>query len=85
MFYADSPRESIAIQFVWPLDPDLAVDSILSMKGDRVQDLHRDVFKVRAFAELAGVTVRALHHDDRLALLRPKRTRAGYPRQNTGF
>ena len=37
-----------------------------------------EVFKVRAFAELAGVTVRALHHYDRLALLRPKRNRAGY-------
>ncbi|HEY1239069.1 MAG TPA: MerR family transcriptional regulator [Bryobacteraceae bacterium] len=30
------------------------------------------------FAELAGVTVRALHHYDRLGLLRPKRTRTGY-------
>ncbi len=39
---------------------------------------NRELFKVRAFAELAGVTVRALHHYDRLALLRPKRTRAGY-------
>jgi MerR family transcriptional regulator, thiopeptide resistance regulator len=48
------------------------------MRGNRVQDFHRDAFKVRAFAELAGVTVRALHHYDRLALLRPKRTRAGY-------
>lgn len=35
-------------------------------------------YKVQAFAELAGVTVRALHHYDRLALLRPVRTRAGY-------
>jgi MerR family transcriptional regulator, thiopeptide resistance regulator len=43
-----------------------------------VQGANREVFKVRAFAELAGVTVRALHHYDRLALLRPKRTRAGY-------
>ena len=47
------------------------------MKGNRVDGDSR-VFKVRAFAELAGVTVRALHHYDRLALLRPKRTRAGY-------
>jgi DNA-binding transcriptional MerR regulator len=30
------------------------------------------------FAELAGVTVRALHHYDRLGLLRPKRARNGY-------
>jgi DNA-binding transcriptional MerR regulator len=30
------------------------------------------------FAALAGVTVRALHHYDRLGLLRPKRTHNGY-------
>src|SRR3954465_4074985 len=36
------------------------------------------VYRVQAFADLAGVTVRALHHYDRLALLRPKRTGAGY-------
>jgi DNA-binding transcriptional MerR regulator len=35
-------------------------------------------YRVQAFAELAGVTVRALHHYDRLALLRPKRTGSGY-------
>src|SRR4029079_6608614 len=44
------------------------------MKGDRVQA----VYRVQAFAELAGVTVRALHHYDSLALLKPKRTSAGY-------
>lgn len=36
------------------------------------------VYRIQAFAELAGVTVRALHHYDRLALLKPKRTRTGY-------
>lgn len=35
-------------------------------------------FKAREFAELAGVTVRALHHYDRIGLLRPRRTQAGY-------
>ena len=35
-------------------------------------------FRVRQFAELAGVTVRALHHYDRLSLLKPQRTPAGY-------
>jgi MerR family transcriptional regulator, thiopeptide resistance regulator len=35
-------------------------------------------FQVQEFADLAGVTVRALHHYDRLALLRPRRTSAGY-------
>jgi len=40
--------------------------------------VHQQLFRVQAFADLAGVTVRALHHYDRLGLLRPKRTRAGY-------
>ena len=35
-------------------------------------------YQVQEFAELAGVTVRTLHHYDRLALLRPRRTDAGY-------
>jgi MerR family transcriptional regulator, thiopeptide resistance regulator len=33
---------------------------------------------VQEFGKLAGVTVRALHHYDRLGLLRPRRTDAGY-------
>lgn len=36
------------------------------------------LYKVQEFADLAGVTVRALHHYDRMALLKPKRTDAGY-------
>jgi DNA-binding transcriptional MerR regulator len=36
------------------------------------------VYRVQDFAKLAGVTVRALHHYDRLGLLRPNRTEAGY-------
>jgi MerR family transcriptional regulator, thiopeptide resistance regulator len=44
------------------------------MKEDRVAA----VYRVRAFAELAGVTVRALHHYDQLKLLRPARTASGY-------
>jgi MerR family transcriptional regulator, thiopeptide resistance regulator len=35
-------------------------------------------YRVHEFARQAGVTVRALHHYDRLGLLRPKRTAAGY-------
>jgi len=35
-------------------------------------------YKIREFAELAGVTVKALHHYDRLGLLKPGRTEAGY-------
>jgi MerR family transcriptional regulator, thiopeptide resistance regulator len=34
--------------------------------------------RVHEFAELAGVTVKALHHYDRLGLLKPRRTAAGY-------
>jgi DNA-binding transcriptional MerR regulator len=36
------------------------------------------MYRVQEFADAAGVTVRALHHYDRLALLRPKRTESGY-------
>ena len=35
-------------------------------------------YRTREFAQLAGVTVRALHHYDRLGLLKPRRTHAGY-------
>ena len=38
----------------------------------------RKSYRVREFAELAGVTVKALHHYDRLGLLRPARSAAGY-------
>lgn len=34
--------------------------------------------RVHAFAALAGVTVRALHHYDRIGLLRPQRSASGY-------
>lgn len=38
-----------------------------------------NIYKTQEFARLAGVTVRALHHYDRLGLLRPKhRSQAGY-------
>lgn len=35
-------------------------------------------YKIREFAKLAGVTVKALHHYDRLGLLKPGRTEADY-------
>jgi DNA-binding transcriptional MerR regulator len=35
-------------------------------------------YKIHEFAELSGVTVKALHHYDRLGLLKPTRTDAGY-------
>src|SRR5579862_6681261 len=36
------------------------------------------IFQAQQFARLAGVTVRRLHHYDRLGLLKPRRTEAGY-------
>ena len=36
------------------------------------------LYRVQEFAELAGVTVKALHHYDRLGLLKPGRTDAGH-------
>jgi MerR family transcriptional regulator, thiopeptide resistance regulator len=36
------------------------------------------MFRAKQFADLAGVTVRALHHYDRLGILKPRRTDSGY-------
>jgi MerR family transcriptional regulator, thiopeptide resistance regulator len=36
------------------------------------------MYKVHEFAELSGVTVKTLHHYDRLGLLKPRRTETGY-------
>jgi MerR family transcriptional regulator, thiopeptide resistance regulator len=36
------------------------------------------LYKAREFADLAGVTVRALHHYDRIGLLIPQRSSSGY-------
>lgn len=41
-------------------------------------------YRVKEFAELAGITVRALHHYDRLGLLKPQRTEAGYRMYSLG-
>jgi DNA-binding transcriptional MerR regulator len=38
----------------------------------------RDAYRVHEFAQLAGVTVKALYHYDRLGLLKPRRTGSGY-------
>src|ERR1700752_2066190 len=39
---------------------------------------HQMRYRVHEFAELAGVTVKALRHYDRLGLLKPQRSDAGY-------
>jgi MerR family transcriptional regulator, thiopeptide resistance regulator len=36
------------------------------------------IYRIREFAQLAGVTIKALRHYDRLGLLRARRTEAGY-------
>src|SRR5947207_15711345 len=50
------------------------------MKGvGRVSKARDGLYRASEFAELAGVTVRTLHHYDRLGLLKPSgRTAAGY-------
>jgi DNA-binding transcriptional MerR regulator len=40
-------------------------------------DTRRAIYRIREFAALAGVTVRTLHHYDRLGLLRPSARSAG--------
>ena len=35
-------------------------------------------YRIHEFAHLAGVTVKALHHYDRLGLLTPRRSETGY-------
>ena len=56
------------------LDPNVTLGLILLDEGCPVTQ----VYRVHDFAKLARVTVRALHHYDRLGLLRPNRTEAGY-------
>lgn len=38
----------------------------------------QETYRVKEFASLAKVTVRALHHYDRMGLLKPKRAQSGY-------
>jgi DNA-binding transcriptional MerR regulator len=43
-----------------------------------VRGVMSHLYKAREFADLAGVTVRALHHYDRIGLLKPLRGSSGY-------
>ena len=61
------------------LDSDLG--SGFSMSLSAAENLKVELgkyYKIHEFAKLAGVTVKALHHYDRLELLQPGRTEAGY-------
>jgi DNA-binding transcriptional MerR regulator len=46
----------------------------MSLKGN----YGNQAMRAQEFAKMAGVTVRALHHYDRLGLLKPRRTLSGY-------
>jgi DNA-binding transcriptional MerR regulator len=47
-------------------------------RGDPLQQRNlTGWYRAREFAELAGVTVRTLHHYDRLGLLKPRKRSAG--------
>jgi len=49
------------------------------LEGGETQQLSANgYYRARQFAELAGVTVRALHHYDRLGLLKAQRSTGGY-------
>jgi MerR family transcriptional regulator, thiopeptide resistance regulator len=49
------------------------------MRGKSVTQMPGAVYRIQEFARLAGVTVRALHHYDRLGLMKPSgRSEAGY-------
>jgi MerR family transcriptional regulator, thiopeptide resistance regulator len=61
------------------------------MKREQIRMASNDERRTRArplrtqeFAQLAGVTPRALRHYDRLGLLKPKRTSAGYRAYSAG-
>lgn len=43
-----------------------------------MNDGSQEIYHTHEFAELAGVTVRTLHHYDRLGLLKPRRNGSGY-------
>ena len=49
-----------------------------AVESDRSKRNQAGGYRVQEFAELAGVTVRTLHHYDRLGQLKPLRTHSGY-------
>jgi DNA-binding transcriptional MerR regulator len=43
-----------------------------------VRSASKQTYRIKEFAELTGVSVRALHHYDRLGLLKARRATSGY-------
>jgi MerR family transcriptional regulator, thiopeptide resistance regulator len=72
-----SPHKTLAVKFFF-LDPDVTSDPKMVLEGVPVTKRDIRAYRIKEFAELAGITVRALHHYDRLGLLKPRRTQAGY-------
>src|SRR5262249_58106766 len=54
-----------------------ATSGCMIRRMPNVQERHAG-FRVHEFARRTGVTVRTLHHYDRLGLLKPRKTRHGY-------
>ena len=69
-----SPKIRHSLSLTLTLGQTLACPSGPNLGGP---DLNR-YYKIHEFAKLAGVTVKALHHYDRLGLLQPGRTDTGY-------
>ena len=67
--YLEGAKEGIASTPVADSNQTLCFRFLLDKEG---------TYRIREFAGLAGVTVRALHHYDRLGLLKPRRTQTGY-------
>jgi MerR family transcriptional regulator, thiopeptide resistance regulator len=58
------------------LDPDAASGSTIGTEAVRSASKH--TYRIKELSALTGVSVRALHHYDRLGLLEPRRGTSGY-------
>ena len=52
--------------------------------ADVVRSASKQTYRIKEFAALTGVSVRALHHYDRIGLLKPRRGTAGYRLYGSG-
>ena len=72
------PRACVRLVIMGPCSREFPLDSDVT-SDLRIMIKESDLYKAQEFAERAGVTVRTLHHYDRLGLLSPSgRTEAGY-------
>jgi MerR family transcriptional regulator, thiopeptide resistance regulator len=59
------------------LDPHVALGCTIGAQ-EAVTSASKQIYRIKEFAALTGVSVRALHHYDRLGLLKPRRATTGY-------